>query len=127
MSVDCSDGDYPAVDTERTVVARKSHECCACKGTIRSGDRYIRRFIMWEGSPVVYIHCLRCRRMLAILSREHFRRNTDTVPAIKLDCGHTWEEVFDEPPPPEVARLAFMTSDEIQAELAEPWNWGIET
>ena len=33
-------------------------------------------------------------------------------------CGHDWEDVFEGPPPPEVARLAFLTQEEAQREMA---------
>lgn len=36
-----------------------------------------------------------------------------------LDCGVSWEEAFDGPPPEDVAALAFMGRDEAQAAITK--------
>ena len=37
-------------------------------------------------------------------------------PAVALNCGHEFKERWGREPPPELARLAFMTPAELQAE-----------
>ena len=39
----------------------------------------------------------------------------DHAPNPRLDCGHGYAEVHDEPPPDAIAALAFMTADEQDA------------
>ena len=99
--------------------ARKEHECCACKETIRRGDKYERFAFKWDGEFECLVRCLRC---CAIAEACHARLadwNEEGV-AYRLNCGHEWSERFEEEPPPEVARLAFLTPDEAQRELLKP-------
>ncbi|HMA26007.1 MAG TPA: hypothetical protein VKO62_00110 [Solirubrobacterales bacterium] len=99
--------------------ARKPHKCCACGEPIRVGHRYERIAFKWEGEFESLLRCLRCSAM-ASACQERLRREDayDEGVAYRLDCGHEWSDRFEEEPPPEVARLAFMTADEAQAEFA---------
>lgn len=86
--------------------ARVEHECCACGETIRVGDRYKRTGQCNDGHWSTYIHCLRCWAMCDAL----FTTGVECV-AWELDCGEAWVN-----PPENVARLAFLTREEMQAE-----------
>lgn len=100
--------------------ARKPHECCACELPIRVGDVYERIAFKWEGEFECLCRCLRCSAIADAIATEQ-RKGDGFDPqgvAYALDCGHDWEENFEEPPPPEVERLAFMLPDEMQKELA---------
>lgn len=103
------------VYSERIRRAAKDHVCDACKETIRKGDRYCRVFIMWEGEPQSHVRCLRCDAM-----HEYLRTLSpgEMWPAERLDCGEEFEEHWGKEPPPEVAALAFMTREEMQARAA---------
>ena len=91
--------------------ARQPHRCVACHETIRPRDVYVRTFVVCEGEPSVWQHCLRCNALLRALS-DVGAEDVD----IRLNCGHTWEEQFG-PCPESVARLAFLTADEAQVEI----------
>ena len=119
--VSCEVDGYNAVESRTMPRARKEHRCCACRETVRRGDRYSRTFVVYEGEPETYIHCLRCSAIFDAIAARHHDAETDyweRAIAWRLDCGHDWDEVFEESPPAEVARLAFMTADEAQRELA---------
>lgn len=111
---------YNDVQSCKTRRARKEHRCDACRETIRVGDSYINEFTVYDGNSDTTKRCLRCDAMLdAIQSRmidadiDPHEEGVDRA----LNCGHTWNEDFREEPPEEVARLAFLTRDEAQAEL----------
>lgn len=132
MSVDCEDGGEPiVVDTQRTVRARKEHRCHACKETIERGHLYTRHTVIWGGQVDETIRCLRCDAIYQQLceihraSNEENRRRAREVhfgdydtawPDAALNCGHEFKERWGREPPPELARLAFMTPAELQAE-----------
>jgi hypothetical protein len=115
-----TDGYSNDVETESYHKARKEHVCCACGETIRKGDRYRKTFVVFEGDVDTYKHCLRCATLMDAISKRirDGERNYEEAVAWELDCGHTWQENFDEEPPEEIARLAFLTPDEMQRELA---------
>ncbi len=119
MSVDCVDGEPVVVYSNRRHRARKDHKCDACRETIRRGDIYFYLFAVWDGSPDTTKRCARCEQIyqaLCVLHREE--KDGETAPAWALDCGDSFQEVFDREPPPELAELAFLTADEMQARLA---------
>lgn len=116
MSVDL-DGFTNNVETDNYVRARRSHDCCACGETIRRGDVYMRRFICSDHHPCTYKQCLRCSEITEHLLKTHRTMDDDVGVALDLDCGHTYEEIHGEPPPEHIARLAFLTKDEMQAQL----------
>lgn len=117
MSVSC-DGEYPEVSNAEIRRARLPHKCCACQEEIRPGDWHHYTFYIFEGIANEDRRCLRCEAIYRVLL-EKLRGDPECeAPAPYLDCGHTWQQRYGEEPPPEVARLAFMTADEIQAEGA---------
>src|SRR3990172_11983933 len=83
--------------------ARKPHCCFACREEIRPGDRYHYFSEKFEGQINTYKHCLRCWAIL----EEIWGRGE--AAEYGLDCGVSWQEAFDEPPPEYIAALAFMT------------------
>lgn len=99
--------EYSDVWNEKQRKARVEHTCCACKETIRRGDVYRVTSSLYDGSWDTWAHCLRCAAMLDALGK---RDGGTSAIAMELDCGVVWED-----PPPEVAALAFLTKDEIQA------------
>ena len=96
---------YEVYDEQR-VTARKAHQCSACSETIRPGDRYVRVKMVFDGSAETIKRCARCQSI-----HEHLRDTApgcgDVWPDEKLDCGDSYEDVFGEPPPDEIAALAF--------------------
>ena len=115
MSVWCGDGE-PIVrhgtDYRRSKTLRN---CRACAEPILPGDYYAREFALYDGSYEITRRCLRCEAIYVELQGMPCDADEGIAPA--LNCGHTWEENFDEPPPLHVARLAFMTRAEMQAEF----------
>ena len=118
MSVDCWDGEPNVVDDCERRRARQEHRCRACRETIRRGDLYFRHFLVWDGQAQIYKRCARCQILYEALTKLHEERHDgETAPAYALDCGDTYEQVFDEPAPPELESLAFLTAAEAQALL----------
>jgi len=103
--------------------ARKEHRCCACGETILSGHVYVYVGLVWEGRGENYKRCLRCDTIFdAIVARQQAASRhgyADQWPDEDLNCGHTWRENFEEDPPEEVARLAFMSREEAQETLTK--------
>lgn len=97
--------DSPAPWTEAIRRARKPHPCDVCAETIRPGERYHFSSGCWDGNWNAYRHCLRCWRMFEIVNRR-----AEGEADLLLDCGEVWDD-----PPDEVAALAFLTANEIQA------------
>lgn len=113
MSVSCDE----ACDVYRVEIrkARKEHRCMACKETIRVGDRYASVHIVFEGEASTVKRCARCETIhRAIQAQWRSKGAYEMWPAERLDCGETWEDEHGDPPPPEIARLAFLTADEAQ-------------
>jgi hypothetical protein len=113
MSVDCGEEPF---DVYRDGIrrARVAHKCSACGETIRRGDQYHYTFTVFEGSAETIKRCARCELMYRVLVPI---QSDDMACDPELKCGHTWEDNFREPPPPEVAALAFLTPDEAQGLL----------
>lgn len=94
--------------------ARKAHVCSACEGPIRPGDIYARVGIVFQGEAESLKRCLGCQRI-----HEHLRRLAvgEMWPDERLNCGEEYEDHWGEKPPEDIARIAFMTPDEMQREL----------
>jgi hypothetical protein len=92
------------VYSEREPKARKEHMCCACKETIRVGDKYSRTAVIYDRSARTYIRCLRCQRI-----HEHLRTLGDGElwPDERLACGEEYTEHWGKEPPDAIAALAF--------------------
>lgn len=146
MSVDCGDGEPVVVDNERRMRARKEHRCHACKATIERGHLYARHTLIYGGEVDETIRCLRCDiiyQELCVIHREanerarqerlasrqpgyfsnkltneqHRLLNYESDwPDVALNCGHEFKERWGVEPPPELARLAFLTPAEVQTE-----------
>jgi hypothetical protein len=123
MSVDCGDGEPIDVDTQRRVRARKEHRCHACKENIERGHLYVRHTLIYAGQVEETIRCLRCDAIYQHLVVIHREANAagggfdeDQWPDVALNCGHEFTKRWGREPPPELARLAFMTPAELQAE-----------
>lgn len=98
---------------ERLIKARKEHRCDACGGIIRPGHVYSKTAALGDGSWTNVIRCGRCETIYNhLVNRFSKEAYPDEVPAWALDCGHEYEERWDEPPPPEIAALAFLTDEE---------------
>jgi hypothetical protein len=121
MSIDCYDGEPATVWNERRVRARKEHRCDACKYPILAGDTYIRDALLFDGSWDVVLRCLRCEAIYVHLEKVHAESRAkydhEDYPDRRLGCGHTYQERWGIEPPPEIARLAFLTAGEIQKEF----------
>lgn len=102
------DGEYATGLTDEDRVARKEHCCCACAETIRAGDRYHYVALLFDGTLYVYKRCARCQAIFDHLSK---RMRAEGEPNEycdeELNCGHDYEENWDEPPPEPIAALAF--------------------
>ena len=101
---------------EARVRARKVHECDACGDPIRRGDLYTKVGIVWGRSAETVKRCLRCQAI-----HKHLRALDpgNLWPDERLNCGEDYRDHWGDDPPPEIARLAFMTPDEMQRELAQ--------
>lgn len=103
-----------AVYDERNVKARKAHRCAACGEPIKPGQRYYRIGMVYDRIAESLKRCQRCQRI-----HEHLRSVSDRGnrewPDERLRCGHEYEELHGEPPPDEIAALAFVLPDEMQA------------
>lgn len=115
----CEVDGYNAVESYTERRARKVHECSCCDEPIRVGDVYVTIFVVYDGDPRTYKHCLRCHAVFQAAAKRHQDLHTGESVRFDLGCGHDWRETFDEDPPETVAKLAFMTADELQAELRQ--------
>lgn len=111
MSVDGNSDVY----VEHQVKARKAHECDCCDLGVRAGDLYWRIRKIYEGNVESYKRCLRCQTIHVFL--RGVVNLGDEWPDERLACGHEFTELHGEPPPPDIARLAFLTPDEVQEQL----------
>lgn len=123
MSVDCEGGEHVDVDRQQRIRARKEHRCDACKETIGRGHVYVRHTLIYAREVDVTVRCLRCDAIYQQLVVIHRANNADPSncdayewPDVALNCGHEFKERWGREPPPELARLAFMTPSEPQAE-----------
>lgn len=115
MSYSC-DGSY-VIYEETEPRCRKARSCDACGETIPVGHRYTRVAILFDGSWETVCRCRRCQALHVHLrglceSRAHY---DDLWPDERLACGLDYEDEWGDLPD-EIARLAFMAADEMQAE-----------
>lgn len=100
------DGDLADVYIRTWRTARKAHKCSACAEQIRPRDRYTHTAIVGDGTAWTVKRCARCEAIHAHL-RERANQSYGEWPSDELDCGESYEDVFCEDPPPEIAALAF--------------------
>lgn len=105
--------DAPSAWRERWRRARTQHRCCACRETIRVGDRYHYASGIWDGHADSFKHCIRCWAIFRALVAE-----SDDPVDLRLDCGELWSANFGVASEP--VELAFMTADEAQALAVSP-------
>jgi hypothetical protein len=105
MSVYCGDGEPVAYRRETRRTARKRHECCACEIPILPGHGYWVIASCWDGRVHSWKRCLRCQIIHDALVP--LCSINDEWPDEELNCGHTFEENYDRPPPEWLASLAF--------------------
>ena len=94
-------GDEPCTHYEmRERVARKEHVCCACGEKIIPGMKYGYVFLIHDGDTYTYKRCPRCQMIFVHLSAK-IRGEGDYEEFCdeRLNCGHGYEENWDEPPP----------------------------
>jgi len=129
MSFD-GDGEYADVWRQTTRRARKEHACSACHQTIERGHLYVEHVIIGGGDVDNLKRCARCdaaiyQHLMALSSERREARRRGGLgdfddfdqPMPALNCGHTYKEVHGVEPPEHIARLAFMTQDEMQREM----------
>lgn len=92
--------------SETAHVARKSHQCDACREPICPGDKYVAHFIIYDGDTERVKRCWRCD-----LIYQHLKTLPELIyeeqPDIRLQCGHEYKEQWGIDPPPEIAAMAF--------------------
>lgn len=102
------DGEPVSVFEEEWRKARKEHRCDACGETIARGDRYHRTALLFEGEWQITARCVRCETIHAHLSGRIAKEgDSEEFCDAELNCGHTYEERWGEPPPEWLAALAF--------------------
>lgn len=106
----CDPADGTCVIWERTEQrARKPHRCYGCGETIPVGKTYAKTRFLFDGSWGGWKHCRRCDLIFNALQREV---PSDVYVDPGLDCGETWQTAFGEPPPPDIASLAFVLPED---------------
>src|SRR5271167_536136 len=103
------DGEPCAVYEEELRKARKEHRCHACSEPITPGRTYHRTFLIFEGDPRVTVRCERCQAIYEHLTERMKEDGTygDEFCDGELNCGHTYQDRWEEPPPEAIAALAF--------------------
>jgi hypothetical protein len=122
MSYPCEDGEPVEFSKETVRKARKQWTCDACHGTIEPGHYYCLDVSKWDGRIDTVRRCGSCE-----LTYHHLREVTPSgeYPSNRLDCGDEYADVHDKPPPPEIARLAFLPAAEA-GELLAPVRREVE-
>jgi hypothetical protein len=108
---DCEPCDYHKSKIRK---ARKQHKCTACGRAIKPGHYY--RYVTGKFDDHVYTvkRCGACER-----TYQHLQKVGDgeLIPDENLDCGLDYQEEHRQPPPPEIAKLPFLSDDEAGALL----------
>jgi len=97
---------------EHVRTARKEHRCAACDEPISPGHKYTIVSWLYDGEAESLKRCRRCQ-----LIHEHLRPlgyKEDMWPDERLGCGEEYRQHWGHDPPEEIARLAFLTPDEVQ-------------
>lgn len=101
------DGDCASVASTEWRTARKEHRCHACREKIRPGQKYHYTFVVFDGAPDVTKRCERCQAIFAHLNERICKEgDTEEFCDDSLNCGHTYQQRWDEPPPEWLAALA---------------------
>lgn len=111
------EGECCEVYHTKRIRARKMHECHACKRFIRPGDNYTKTTIVQSGETEMYRRCGACETTFNHLQELCWERDPMWAPDPALLCGLRYEDEWEKEPPPEIARLPFLTDDEASALL----------
>lgn len=104
----CSSDEYCEDFEHGWRAAAMSLRCDACEIQIAIGDRYHWETWVFDGDDDASARCVRCQAIYEHLTeRMRLGGDRDEFCAPALDCGDEYEERWDEPPPPEIAALAF--------------------
>lgn len=114
MSQEYDDDCYYKLFSFSNPIARKSHRCMACSEKITPGSQYEVISGLSDGDFVTTKRCARCVAIYNHLRGRARQLNDGTTPDFFLDCGHSYEEVHKEPPPPDIAALAFALPGELK-------------
>lgn len=82
------DGERPSVWTERTVTAKKEHQCDSCGGTIRPGKQYLRHFSVFDGYASDEKLCGACKGVSDDFKKDHGGRvgSPSYMPELLREC-----------------------------------------
>lgn len=117
MSSYCTDRAEVYDDSIRK--AKKQHRCCACRELIRVGDYYSLTTVIGDGEVSAYKRCCRCQAIHLHLRDVSRSDGNDIWPQERLDCGEEYKAHWGVEPPAEIASLAFVSADEMQARVRE--------
>jgi hypothetical protein len=108
------DFDYAAADDQG---AQKKHTCSACARPILAGTRYVRHVRINEvgDRPETWKRCAACELIYRHLCERAGWTGVEPDPG--LACGHSYEDVYREPPPAEIAALAFALPGEVSLSI----------
>jgi hypothetical protein len=103
---------------EQQVVARKPHDCSACKETIPARTSYWRVTWVYDGSADGVKRCNRCQAVHRHLRKKCAQGDGDMWPDERLNCGLKYEDEWGALPA-EIEALAFaLPTDPIPMEPA---------
>lgn len=101
--------------------ARTAHVCSACKEPIVVAQKYRYVVFLFDGRWHTFRRCERCDIIYQHLSRRmQAEGDCEEFCADALDCGHTYEERWDEPPPEWLGALAFWRSGDLAIRFQLP-------
>lgn len=107
-----SSGEHYEVYDERNLTARKQHTCAACGESIEAGHRYTKVFTLYDGNARSIKRCARCQTLhLHLRDLDPYE---ELWPDEQLNCGSSYEDEWCEPPPDEIAALAFALPGEVK-------------
>lgn len=67
---DC-DAEYPSFINDSHPKAKKDHNCCECRGTIKSGETYHNYTGLWDGEFSTYKRCEDCFSLIEKIAKAH--------------------------------------------------------
>jgi hypothetical protein len=94
--------------------ARKPRRCSACNETIRPGNKYIYVAMLYDGEWSNVTRCLRCQRIHDHLKSRCRDSHDQLWPNERLNCGESYQAIWEEDPPEEIAALAFALPGEVK-------------
>jgi len=114
MGIDIYDGDPCSMFKEKVHRAIEAIKCSCCGIGIRVGDYYHRTMFISEARWFTIRRCAPCQKIYEhLLKKRNESKAWDMAIDLWLDCGEEYEDEWGEPPPPEIAALAFALPNEI--------------